>query len=596
MRKSFDEKTSMRSHYCGKVTSEFVGKTVTLCGWIHKRRDLGGLIFVDLRDREGLVQIVFDPEKKDLFKEAEHIRHEFVIQVEGIVKERPEGMKNKKLMTGGVEVHVDHIAILNKSEALPFSLEEYVPVGEETRLKYRYLDLRRPEMFARLHLRAQAAFAIREFLTQEGFIEVETPMMMKATPEGARDYLVPSRIHPGEFYALPQSPQLFKQLLMMAGFDRYFQLPKCMRDEDFRADRQMEFTQLDLEMTFVEEKDIQDLAEGVMQYVFKKVLNVDLEPFPRMTYAEAVKRFGCDKPDLRNPLELVDVADLVKDTEFKVFSQPANDRRGRVAAICVPGGATLSRKQIDECGEFVKIYGAKGLATIKVNDINAGVSGLQSSILKFLPEEVTSEIIKRVNAKSGDMIFFGADKAKIVNESMAALRNKLGEDFKLIKAAWAFLWVTDFPMFELTDGGAWVPLHHPFTAPQNRDVSLMEKDPENSISRAYDMVLNGSELGSGSIRITNLDMQKEVFKLLGIGEEEAQEKFGFLLEALQYGCPPMGGVALGLDRIVMMMAGVDSIRDIIAFPKTAKAQCLLTQAPSPVTKEQLEELHIRIEE
>ncbi len=595
MEKIFDETTAMRSHYCGSVIGENVEEKVKLCGWVHKRRDLGGLIFVDLRDRTGLVQIVFDPDKKDLFKKAEQIRHEYVVQVEGVVKSRPEGMKNKNLMTGAVEIHIDNMTILNKAKTLPFPIEEYVPVGEESRLKYRYLDLRRPEMFERLYMRAQVAFAIREFLTAKGFIEVETPMMTKATPEGARDYLVPSRVHPGEFYALPQSPQLFKQLLMIAGFDRYFQLPKCMRDEDFRADRQMEFTQLDIEMTFVDEKDIQDLAEGVMQYVFQNVLNVDLEPFPRVTYAEAIRRFGCDKPDLRNPLELFDVADLVKNTEFKVFSQAANDLRGRVAAICVPNGATLSRKQVDEYGAFASKYGAKGLAIIKVNDIDAGIAGLQSSILKFLPENVVLEILQRVDAKSGDMIFFCADKAKIVNDSMSALRNKFGKDFKLIAEGWAFLWVTDFPMFELTEKG-FTPLHHPFTAAHTDDINEIEKDPEAALSRAYDMVLNGSELGSGSIRINNFEMQQEVFKLLGIDEKEAQEKFGFLLEAMQYGCPPHGGIALGLDRIVMLMAGVDSIRDIIAFPKSAKAQCLLTSAPSPVTKEQLEELHIRIDD
>lgn len=589
----FNESTSLRSHYCGSVTESLIGQRVKLSGWVHRRRDLGGLVFVDLRDREGLVQIVFDPEKKELFAVAEKIRHEYVVMIEGVVEPRPEGMKNKGLKTGGIEVHVTHIEILNSAESLPFSLENYVPVGEETRLKYRYIDLRRPEMFERLYLRSQVVYAIRQYFIERGFVEVETPIITKATPEGARDYLVPSRIHPGHFYALPQSPQIFKQLLMMSGFDRYFQIPKCMRDEDFRADRQMEFTQLDMEMSFIQEEDIFSMAEGMLCSVFHQVMKIDLPEFPRMTHAEAMKRFGSDKPDLRNPLEFIDVASLFKNVDFTQFSAVANDPKGRIAALRVPNGVTLSRKQVDTYGEFVKIYGAKGLATLKVNDLDAGIEGLQSSILKFLKEDVVLALLKAVGAKTGDMIFFCADKIKIVNESLGALRNKLGADLHLIQAGWRFLWVTDFPMFELTEEGL-QSSHHPFTAPHTTNIDEIKKDPEAALSRAYDIVLNGIELGSGSIRINNTKMQQEVFELLGIGDKEANDKFGFLLEAMKYGCPPHGGVALGIDRIVMLMVGADSIRDVIAFPKTAKAQCLLTNAPSAVTEKQLNELHIKI--
>lgn len=587
------EKTALRTHYCGEVTETNLNEQVMLCGWVHRRRDLGGLIFIDLRDRAGILQVVVDPEENALFKVAETIRHEFVLQVTGTVRARPDGMKNDKMKTGAVELAVNDIVILNSSEALPFSIDNYVPVGEETRLKYRYVDLRRPEMFERFYLRSKISTTIREYFTDQKFLEVETPMMTKATPEGARDYVVPSRVHPGHFYALPQSPQLFKQLLMMGGFDRYFQLARCMRDEDFRADRQMEFTQLDMEMSFVEEQDVQAAIEGMMHAVFKVVFDMTLPAFPHMTYAEAMQRFGSDKPDLRNPLEFVDVADLLKTIDFKVFSSVANDPEGRIAVLCVPNGAALSRKQVDEYVDFVKPYGAKGLATIKVNDPAAGLNGIQSSIAKFLDEATARALLERTQAKAGDMLFFGADKRKIVNDSLGALRNKLGADFNLLKEGWEFLWVTDFPMFEFVDG-RWYSLHHPFTAPQTNDVNAIKANPGETLSHAYDLVLNGIELGSGSIRINNLAMQRRIFELLGIGDEEAEEKFGFLLEAMRYGCPPHGGMALGLDRIVMLLTGVDSIRDVIAFPKTAKAQCLLTNAPSRISKEQLEELHLDI--
>ncbi|HVV67661.1 MAG TPA: aspartate--tRNA ligase [Gammaproteobacteria bacterium] len=586
----------MRSHYCGQINESLINETVKLYGWVHRRRDHGGLIFLDLRDREGRVQVVFNPEQVDQFKIAESIRSEYVVMVKGRVQHRPTGTINEKLPSGKVEVIADEIAILNTAEPPPFRIDEYSEVNEDTRLQFRYLDLRRAEMSDRMRFRAQVNHSIRNFLQENGFLEIETPMLTKATPEGARDYLVPSRVHAGHFYALPQSPQIFKQLLMVAGMDRYYQIVRCFRDEDLRADRQPEFTQLDMEMSFIDEPTIQTLIEKLMQRIFMDVLQVELpNHFPRMTYAEAMRRFGSDKPDLRIPLELVDIADLVRDVEFKVFSQPANDPKSRVTVLRLPNGADLSRKEIDDYTHLVAIYGAKGLAYIKVNDRQAGITGLQSPILKFLPEEVVAKILDRAQAENGDILFFGADSAKIVTESLGALRIKLGQDRGLLEEGWRFLWVVDFPMFEWDDKEhRWQSLHHPFTSPAIQDPEALKKDPGAAPSRAYDLVLNGTELGGGSIRIHNADMQRTVFRILGISEQEAEEKFSHLLTAFRYGCPPHGGVAFGLDRMVMLMTGGTSIRDVIAFPKTQSAQCPLTHAPAPVGEAQLRELNIRV--
>jgi len=584
----------MRSHYCGEINESLNGSEIEVCGWVHRRRDHGGVIFIDLRDREGLLQVVFDPDRAEIFAQAERIRSEYVLKVKGLVRPRPDGTVNPNMRTGQVEVLAHELEILNKSETPPFHHDEQA--NEDIRLKYRYIDLRRENMLGNLMLRHKVTVAMRNYLDANGFIDVETPMLTRATPEGARDYIVPSRTNPGKFFALPQSPQIFKQLLMMSGLDRYYQIVRCFRDEDLRADRQPEFTQLDIEMSFVDEAAVTATVEGLIRQVFKEAMDVDLpEPFPRMTYADAMHRFGSDKPDLRIDLELIEVADLMSSVEFKVFAGPASDPEGRVAALCVPGGAEMSRKIIDDYTAYVGRYGARGLAYIKVNDVDAGRDGLQSPILKFLPDDAVTGIIERTGAKTGDLIFFGADKARVVNDALGALRVKVGEDRGLVAEGWAPLWVVDFPMFEKDAANKrWTALHHPFTAPSIDDPDALRANPGEALSRAYDMVLNGSEIGGGSIRIHDQETQAAVFDLLGIGEEEAEEKFGFLLEALQYGCPPHGGVAFGLDRIVMLMAGADSIRDVIAFPKTQTASCLLTNAPGEVSAEQLKETGIRL--
>ncbi len=579
----------MRTNYCGNIDESYIGQEVTLQGWVNRRRDLGGVIFLDLRDREGIVQVVYDPDLPELFETANALRHEFCVSIKGLVRARPEGQINKNMKTGGIEILGKGLEILSKAEPLPLDFNQ--ENSEEQRLKFRYLDLRRPEMADKIKFRAKVTSAVRRSLEDEGFLDIETPILTKATPEGARDYLVPSRTHKGQFFALPQSPQLFKQLLMMSGMDRYYQIVKCFRDEDLRADRQPEFTQIDIETTFLGAEGVMAITEKMVRELFKTMLDVDLGEFPHMPYEEAMRRFGSDKPDLRNPMELVDVADIVKDVDFKVFSGPANDEDGRVAVLCVPGGASQSRKQIDEYTKFVGIYGAKGLAWLKVNELGKGVEGLQSPILKFLGEDVASALLERTGAKDGDLLLFGADTWQVVTESMGALRLKVGEDLELLEGEWKPLWVTDFPMFEMADGQLHA-LHHPFTAPRNLTPEQLMENPKEALSDAYDMVLNGVELGGGSVRIHQQDMQSAVFTLLGIDEEEAQSKFGFLLEALRYGAPPHAGLAFGLDRLVMLMTGSDSIRDVMAFPKTTTAACPLTNAPGFANPEQLKELAI----
>ena len=584
----------MRSIYCGDVGAKEEGQEVTVAGWVHRRRDHGGVIFIDLRDREGLVQVVFNPEKKEIFTEAERIRSEYVLSVKGTVRIRPDGTKNPNMKTGEIEIIASELNTLNDSLTPPFHHDENA--SEEVRLKYRYLDLRRESMLHNLRLRHQVTQALREFLDKNGFVDIETPMLTRATPEGARDYIVPSRTHQGKFFALPQSPQIFKQLLMMSGFDRYYQIVRCFRDEDLRADRQPEFTQLDIEMSFVDQQSVMNKMQDLIRYVFDQVMNISLpEVFPVMPYSEAMRRFGSDKPDLRIPMELVDLSDIMKEVEFKVFSGPAKDKDGRVAALAVPGGSSLSRKEIDDYTSFVARYGAKGLAYIKIEDISKKKDGMQSPILKFLPDEVIDELINRVDINDGDIIFFGADKENIVNDALGALRVRIGKDLNLLEEGWQPLWVTDFPMFEKDkNSNNWTSLHHPFTAPSIDDAEELENNPGKVLSKAYDMVLNGSEIGGGSIRIHNKKMQAKVFQLLNISDAEAQEKFGFLLQALEYGCPPHGGIAFGLDRIIMLLSGAESIRDVIAFPKTQTASCPLTDAPGEVSSEQLKETGIRL--
>ncbi len=584
----------MRSHYCGQVDERLIGQTLEVAGWVHRRRDHGGIIFIDLRDREGLLQIVFDPDSPALFREAERLRNEFVVRVKGRLRERPEGTVNAHLASGRVELLATELELLNRAEPLPFQLDE--TVGEEVRLRYRYLDLRREVMNRRLRLRHRITQAMRGYLDAEGFIDIETPMLTKATPEGARDYLVPSRTHEGKFFALPQSPQIFKQLLMVAGFDRYYQIVRCFRDEDLRADRQPEFTQLDIETSFLTQEQIMVLMEALVRHFFREVLQVALpDPFPRMSYQEAMRRYGSDKPDLRIALELTDVADLVADCDFKVFSGPAKDPKGRVTALRVPGGGAMPRSQIDAYTAYVARYGAKGLAYIKVNERARGREGLQSPIVKFLSDAAVAGILERTQAADNDLIFFGADSAKVVSDALGALRLKIGQDLSRVEPGWRPLWVVDFPMFEWNaEERRWVAMHHPFTAPQNDDPAALRADPERAIAKAYDLVLNGSEIGGGSVRIHRQEMQATVFDLLGIKPEEAQAKFGFLLDALKFGAPPHGGIAFGLDRLAMLMAGAESIREVIAFPKTQTAADPLTDAPTEVSEAQLRELHIRV--
>jgi aspartyl-tRNA synthetase len=584
----------MRTHYCGQIDERLAGETVTVAGWVHRRRDHGGVIFVDLRDREGLLQVVFDPDQAAMFAEAEKLRNEYVVRVTGRVRERPAGTQNANLRSGKVELLAKELELLNRSEPLPFQLDEQA--SEEVRLRYRYLDLRREVMSQRLRQRHQITRAMRQYLDDAGFVDIETPMLTKATPEGARDYLVPSRTHPGKFFALPQSPQIFKQLLMVAGFDRYYQIVRCFRDEDLRADRQPDFTQLDIETSFLSQEEIMESMERLVRHVFRTVAQVELpDPFPRMTYAEAMRRYASDKPDLRVPLELVDVADLVADCDFKVFAGPAKSPEGRVAALRVPGGGRLTRKEIDDYTAFVARYGAKGLAYVKVNETARGRDGLQSPIIKFLSDAAVAGILQRTGAADGDLVFFGADSARVVNDAIGALRLKVGNDLGLAQPGWRPLWVFDFPMFEHDpEEKRWAAMHHPFTSPKDLDPEALRRDPGGALAKAYDMVLNGSEIGGGSVRIFQQELQSTVFDLLGIDHDEARRKFGFLLDALKFGAPPHGGIAFGLDRLSMLISGADSIRDVIAFPKTQTAACPLTDAPTDVSEKQLRELHIRV--
>lgn len=585
----------MRTHYCGSLTEAQIDQTVTLCGWVHRRRDHGGVIFLDMRDRDGLVQVVIDPDTPEAFATADKVRSEFVLKITGRVRRRYEGTENSNMVSGQIEVLGKEIEVLAQSETPPFPLnDDNINISEEHRLKYRFLDIRRPEMLDRLRFRSKVTNLIRNYLDDHGFLDVETPILTRATPEGARDYLVPSRVQNGSFYALPQSPQLFKQLLMVGGIDRYYQIAKCFRDEDLRADRQPEFTQIDIETSFLNDDDIMDLMEGMTVKLFDELLGIKFDKFQRMPYSEAMRDYASDKPDLRIPLKLVDVADLMQDVEFKVFAGPAKDPKGRIAALRVPGAGALPRSAIDEYTKFVGIYGAKGLAYIKVNEIEKGVEGLQSPIVKFI-EPIVMQLLERVGAENGDIVFFGADKAKVVNDAMGALRVKIGHDLKLATCEWAPLWVVDFPMFEETDDGKWTSVHHPFTLPKS-SVEDVKANPGEALSVAYDMVLNGTEVGGGSLRIYTLEMQKAIFEALGISDEEAEEKFSFLLNALRYGAPPHGGLAFGLDRLIMLMTGASSIRDVIAFPKTKTAECPLTQAPAPVEANQLRDLGIRLRE
>jgi len=584
---------SMRSHYCGDLRESHIGETVLICGWVNRRRDHGGVIFLDMRDREGIVQVVFDPDTETSFELADRVRSEYVLAIKGIVRARDDASINPNMVTGQIEILGKELTILNQSETPPFQIDEYSDAGEDVRLRYRYMDLRRTEMQDNLMLRSKVSHFVRRYMEAEGFIDIETPVLTKATPEGARDYVVPSRTHPGQFFALPQSPQLFKQLLMVSGFDRYYQIARCFRDEDLRADRQPEFTQIDIETSFMNEEEIMKLTEDMVRKLFSELINVDLGAFPVIPYSEAVRRYGSDRPDLRIPLELVDVHDLVAEVDFKVFSGPAQDADSRVVALHLPGGNVLSRKQLDDYGKFVGIYGARGLAYIKVNDRNAGAEGLQSPILKFLPADVVEQVLTRVGAGTGDVVFFGADKAKIVNDAMGALRVKLGEDMNLIEKEWATCWVVDFPMFEKDSEGRWNAMHHPFTSP-SCNADELAADPGNALSRAYDVVINGYELGGGSIRINDFSLQQTVLNLLDFSDNEAQARFGFLLDALKLGAPPHGGIALGLDRLIMLMVGTTAIREVIAFPKTQTAACMMTQAPGEIDSATLRELSIQV--